>query len=43
MFGDLVLYIREKWKQFWGIHDYRPDFHCDFRWRRCIKCGKLEK
>lgn len=42
MFGDFILKIKEKWKQFWCIHDYRPNFHLDFRTRQCIKCGKLE-
>ena len=23
MFGDIVLFIKEKWKQFWCIHDYK--------------------
>lgn len=42
MFGDWILMIVEKWKQFWCIHDYKPNFHLDFRTRQCVKCGKLE-
>ena len=43
MFGDLILKIKEKWKQFWCIHDYKPNFHLEFRWRQCTKCGRIEK
>ena len=42
MFGDLILKIKEKWKQFWCIHDYKPSFHLEFRWRQCAKCGGMK-
>ena len=25
MYGDIVLFIRKKWEQFWCIHDYKTD------------------
>ena len=43
MFGDTILVIKQWWKQFWCIHDYRPNFYCDFRYRQCTKCGRVEK
>lgn len=44
MFGDLILKIKEKWKQFWCIHDYKPSFYGGHRYyRQCIKCKKLKK
>lgn len=26
MFGDIILFIKEKWTQFWCIHDSIPDY-----------------
>ena len=44
MFGDLILWIREKWKQFWCIHEYEYKFvtrvHC---YEQCKKCGKVKE
>ena len=44
MFGDIVLFIKEKWTQFWCVHDYKyrdlPDNSYHFY---CIKCEKIKK
>lgn len=40
MFGDLILWIKEHWKQFWCIHDYQWQGKLDFRYCACTKCGK---
>lgn len=42
MIGDIILAIRQWWKQLWCIHEYKPNSHLDFRTRQCVKCGKLE-
>lgn len=45
MFGDFILYIRDFWKQFWCIHNYKFDRGL---WltpthliERCQKCGRV--
>lgn len=45
MFGDFILYIKESWKEFWCIHDYKFDralwlipTHLT---EKCGKCGRL--
>jgi len=47
MFGDMILFIRNQWKQFWCIHNYKVDgvgiatgLNCS---RICSKCGKFER
>lgn len=40
MFGDLLLWIKRTWKQFWCIHDYQYQGKLDFRYCACTKCGK---
>lgn len=42
MFGDLILWIKEHWKQFWCIHDYQWQGKLDFRYCACTKCGKCK-
>ena len=43
MFGDLILWIREKWKQFWCIHEYQQhDCGPTRLWYECKKCGKVK-
>ena len=46
MFGDFILYIKESWKEFWCIHDYKFDralwlipTHLT---EKCEKCGRLK-
>lgn len=44
MFGDFVLFVKSKWRQFWCIHEYK--LHCVTRfhfYEECKKCGKLKK
>ena len=42
MFGDFILWFREKWKQFWCIHDYQYTGPIDYRYEMCTKCGRLK-
>jgi hypothetical protein len=47
MFGNIILYFKEKWQQFWCIHDYKPDrigIATGLSYNRvCCKCGKVER
>lgn len=43
MFGDLILWIKEHWKQYWCIHDYQRQGKLDFRYCACTKCGKRKE
>lgn len=44
MFGDVVLFLREKWTQFWCIHNYRyRDLPSDYSHFYCTKCGRIKK
>ena len=46
MLGDLILYLRLKWKQFKCIHEYKPDrigiITGLYNGRVCEKCCKFE-
>jgi hypothetical protein len=43
MFGDLILKIKEKWKQFWCIHDYKQHYvhQVGRSYDECSKCGRI--
>ena len=44
MFGDIVLFIKEKWKQFWCVHNYKHrDLPANCSHYYCTKCGKIKK
>lgn len=44
MFGDIVLFLRKKWKQCWCIHDYKyRDLPANCSHFYCTKCGKIKK
>lgn len=42
MFGDLILWMKKTWKQFWCIHEYKihhfPDYHSHYK---CEKCDRI--
>lgn len=45
MFGDFILQIKQTWKRFWCIHDYKRDEilmrqPCSFT-QSCSKCGRI--
>ena len=45
MIGDLIIYIKLKWKQFWCVHNYvahRGSVEIGMP-RICNKCGRYEK
>ena len=42
MIGDLILAIKEWWKQLWCMHEYRSHIRSNFRYAQCIKCGKMK-
>ena len=42
MFGDLILWIKKTWKQFWCIHDYQWQGKLDYRYNECTKCGRIK-
>lgn len=45
MFGDMVLYVKLKWRQFWCIHNYKYDpigsDVCRTILRECTKCERI--
>lgn len=43
MIGDLILAIKEWWKQLWCVHEYRSHIRSNFRYAQCIKCGRMKK
>lgn len=44
MFGDIVLFIKEKWTQFWCVHYYKyRDLPANSSHFYCTKCGKIKK
>ena len=44
MFGDIVLFIKEKWTQFWCIHNYKHrDLPANGSHFYCTKCGRIKK
>ena len=44
MLGDIILWIKKMWKQFWCIHAYKPtrSFMIGCSWEVCDKCDKLK-
>ena len=43
MFGNIVLFLREKWTQFWCIHNYKyRDAPSGCSHFYCTKCGKFK-
>lgn len=44
MFGDIVLFLKEKWTQLWCIHNYiYRNLPTDCSHFYCTKCGKIKK
>ena len=46
MIGDIIMYLKLKWKQLFCIHNYKPDrigIITNLNNKRiCSKCGKYE-
>ena len=40
---DLILKIKQLWKQFVCIHEYEPIETLNFTFLRCRKCNKIKK
>ena len=43
MFGDFIIWFREKWKRFLCIHEYKEYVVNDnpvWTYKHCIKCGR---
>lgn len=43
MFGDLMIQIKQLWKEFWCIHDYQWAGKLDSSYMCCTKCGRIKK
>jgi hypothetical protein len=44
MYGDLVIWFSEKWKQFWCKHDYvYRDLPAGCSHFYCKRCGRIKK
>jgi hypothetical protein len=46
MFGDFILFIKNSWKEFWCIHNYKSDKQLinspgPFM-LSCTKCGRIK-
>lgn len=43
MLGDFILYLSEKIRQCFCIHNYKHKGKLDFMYEECTKCGRVKE